>query len=559
MISSKSVRIIGSALLIYTLANLALFFNRSIMWDCWLCIRHLHQNDYSGLFAIFNQSRLFHTYYTYRALDTLGDMVVLSKILIFFSWLIAGMCLYYILRDVFRLKARDIFFTLTLFLLTPVFIVKHDVSVLFYSISNTAFFMGAFLYFTRVRTSTRVAKYFYAVFAGICFIIAFLTNSFLPFFGAIILYVMYESMLVYKSKHKHITIYSLYSIASKHWIIIAFPFVFYLAQHFVIGDPVGIYADYNQIIVPGLGITSVISMYINDLWNFFAYGLGWPILASTSILERKYFLIIFIISTALIHVLLKRLIYSLPQEKDDSEYSYKKYFYWGLILFFFGSIAYVLVHKSPHPYGNGFGMRHALLLPLPVALLLMSGINILIKEKWRYIVQTVILALFATFTMYSYYAADMDHYKQMSIIMSLKHNASTMNQLLDKGGFVIFDDMLQTYNWLNRGIPPLEQTGYLYESLGRNIPAAGIAKYNECRGEIKKCGELIMELNVMNPRMYTPTHAVLVTVHSEQAPEPTVMKWLKLRYKHMILDDQSFSDYLENTLGITTKATLLYY
>ncbi len=520
-----------------------LLFSKVTMWDGWLWASLLKQKNYGILYQLLDQAKLPHLYATYRLIDSLGNPIVLSNILVFASWLVAGICVYLILKDFTKLGEKNAFFAACLFLLSPIYMVRFELALVTYSITNAAFFLGAYA-FLRAGAMTRVlSKIVWQILAAGFFISAFLTASFLVFYGAFMLFVFWQEKYSGTSKWR---LDAVYAFVKKNIVWLLLPFVFYWAHQKFIGTPYGLYQGYNSFVLSAQGISIFKKLFIliDRAYQFVAYGFFYPILFSISILQNKIFLAMAIILAAGIFLLDKK--FALFSSQDDSGQAAvtpKTLFIWGVVLFVFGSVAYILVGESPSPYGSGFDMRHGLILPLGCALIILAAIDGLLKNKiWR-MAKIIILAVFITFNIYNYYTLDMDGYKQLGVIGSLREKYA-LGQIGEKDIF-IFYDKLSLYSWRGRPIHDLDYTAYLYEATGnQKLLGADAAS-----GNLKLMSTLKNDaLDFSDKRTQARVKNAIITADSNQVP--TVKNWLKLKLADLFGGKEKLQSTVKNLIGV---------
>lgn len=526
--------------LFYVAAHFLLLVSKVIMWDGWLWTSLLKQKNYTVLYQMLSQARLPHIYYLYRIFDALGDPVALSNISVFISWLIAGLCVYFILKNFTGLGEKNAFFVAALFLLSPIFMVRFQIALVTYSLSNVAFFLGTYL-FLRADAAPRFSKIILQILAAAFFIAAFFTASFLVFYGALILFYFLQK----KSGASESGSVWIFFKKNIFWILL--PVIFYWAHQKFIGAPYGLYKEYNTFIFsgPGASAAKILSILIDRSYQFVAYGFFWPIIFSISILQNKIFLAVFLIFSAGIFFLDKK--YTLFSSKNDggkTGVAPKKIFIWGVMLFIFAAAAYILVGESPNPYGSRFDMRHGLILPLGVSLILLAFINGLLKEKrWR-AAKIIMLAVFFTFNIYNYYAIDMDWYKQLGVIQSIREKYG-QKQIGEKD-ILVFYDKTSLYSWRGRQMPGIEYTAYLYEATG-NQKLMG----SDAGGDLELMS--VIKNDELGDATSTTKRVKNIIITADQKHEPSVKNWLKLKATDLFFGQAALQSAIKNIIGINAE------
>lgn len=539
--------------LFYFCAHFLLIFSKVVMWDGWLWLNLLKQKDYETLYSLFNQAGLAHIYAVYRVIETLGNPVAIANILVFISWFIAGICVYLILKNFAKIGEKNSFFAASVFLLVPIFIVRFEISMITYSLSNGAFFLGAYMFLRSTAITRFLPRLTLQTLAAIFLISAFFTASFLVFYGGLILFAFFlflkkESLgLMEVSKRWRDAIFRFLK-KNIFWILL--PVIFYLSHHKLIGTPHGIYEGYNSFIFSYSGMTFMgfWSLFFDRAFQFIVYGFFGPIIFSVSILQRKIFFAIFLAIFFCISFLEKKfnlLSVSGQENQEDAAADPKNIFRWGTLFFAFGSLAYVLVGESPNPYGSGFDMRQGLILPLGVTLVILSFVNGFLNNKIRKPAKLIMLAVFITYNIYNYYTLDMDRYKQIGIIESLREEHD-LGHIGEREIFVFYDKM-PLYKWRGRSIKEHEYTAYLYEATG-NPKLMGTSVGEDLRyvGIVKK-DELVFDDRRTRERFKN-----IVIRSGANSQEPMVKNWVKLKLADLFGEEDELSVMVKNIIGVNT-------
>lgn len=447
-------RAIISLIIAYTVGNFLLLLNKGLYWDAWQWMTLLKEKEYGLMWSLADQSKLYTHYFLLRPLEFIGDPVFLVNLISFLSWLMAGLFIYGILRKKLSLPVSSAFFISACSMLIPTLLVKTGQSILHYSVNNTFFFLAVFLYFIAEQNKSRLIAVLNYGASWALFFLSFLTNSFLVFYGGFLILLF----LSYRQKNSDQPIAS----SIKPWLktnilFIILPAVFWVIKISVL-VPYGNFAGYNQFI--SLNAESLMQ-FIQNLWQHVVYGFFWPILAPLTILQRKIFAGIFLITFVGFYFLIKK---TLSPGNGESNAPAKKYWGFGLLLLALGMTPYLLVGKAPQIFGYGFAMRHALLLPLGSSLVILGIILSIVKDRWQILLQIILLALFSTFTIYNYYLLDMDWYKQQAVIESLKE---TPGDLIKNTPMLVFYDQAGA-RWQNRNITSGEYLNYVQRAFPDN-------------------------------------------------------------------------------------------
>ncbi|MDO8429799.1 MAG: hypothetical protein Q7S73_00320 [bacterium] len=521
----------------YTIGNFLLLFNRGMYWDGWDLITLLGEKKYGLLREIYYaQFQRYTEYYILRLLGLTDNPLLISKFLAFASWILAGLFLYGILRKKFSLPINKAFFLSSFFSLIPIYLVKIDLAFAHYFVNNTLFFGAVFLYFLVEKNKNLFIKYTGLIFSWIIFFISFNTESLLVFYGGFLL-------ILFLDRRKELTDKPLFSLIiswlKKDFIFIILPVIFW-AIKLMIGKPIsGPESYYNEFLPLN---TNSLMYSIQNIWQFITYGFFWPIIAPITILDRKIFTGIFLTILGLFYVITKK-IFSLNDQGAD--FSPKQYISFGFFLFILGMIPYLAVGKAPQVFGNGFGMRHALLLPIGSSLIILGAILTMIKDRWQILLQIILLALFSTFTIYNYYWLDMDWYKQQAIIESLRE---TKYESIKNASTIIFHDNTGI-NWQNRNVRSAEYFSYVYSAFPKNhSKLVATEEYNpiEQYSFAKMRTEFPLNFNPLK-------NVIKIDIISKATSEiPTISNWLSIKKSEIFSDNSVFLEKIKNIYKIET-------
>ncbi|MEK9170482.1 MAG: hypothetical protein AAB674_02435 [Patescibacteria group bacterium] len=532
----NDIKIIIALITTYTVGNFLLLFNKTLLWDSWGWMPFVEEKNYVSLQNILYQASRYTAYYLYRISGLFDNPLLFTKISAFFSWLLAGLFLYGILRKKLSLKIDRAFFISAFFILTPTFLVRFESSILQCSINIMLFFMAAFIYFIAEKNKNRLVAIVNYSLSWILFFLSFFTYSLLVFYGGFLLLLFVS----YRQKNKERPLISgIWPWLKNNFLFIILPIIFW-GLKLSIWKSGGYWAgaDYDNI-----GIPTPASLTILLLWSTIIYGFFWQIIAPILILDRKIFALLFIIIGFITYLTTKKIFTERGEgerETDsaqkETDYSSKYYLIAGGILFFLGFLPYFLTGKAPYITFNPSGMRCALLLPVGSSLLVLGTLLLIIRKEWLPLVQTIILTLFMTFTIYNYYGLDMDGYKQIALIENLK---SSLNENLKSATTLIFNDKIQGLNWQNRHVFGEEYLGYVQE-IYKNNPKFATTD----RGlVVNKEGLRIFFVVYPFPEDFNPLEKIVnINITTYDGPEIlTVGNWLKIKRLEIFGDQKSFT------------------
>ena len=543
------IRTYASLVFLYFAGHFLLLLNRGIYWDGLYFMKLLEEKRFDILWAQLERVKVFSLYYVIRLLDYAPDPVFAIKFLAFFSWLIAGLAVYLTLRKVARLPENRAFFIAASFTLIPSFLIKGDVSVLHYSICTMFFFLAALIYFLAVKSRGLIRRYGGYLLSLVLFFFSFFTNSYLIFYA---LFLSGAICMKYKDAEsgERKLFRMVFSWIKKNLIFFLLPLIFWAFRAYL-GKPYGAAADYNEFVFFNPGF---LTAFAQDLWNGIAYGFFWPIIAPISILQRKIFAGLFIVTGIIVYFISKKILVE-TKIREEGEYIPGPLFYIlsGGVTFLLGLFPYLAVGKSPHIFGLGFGMRHALLLPLGSSLLILGVIILLVKERLQWVIQMIVLSLFIVFNIYNYYGFDMDWYRQRAIVASLEE---TNDKDIREASTLVIQDNVRLYNYQNRTVSDDEYRSLVYDAFGeKNF------KFAVAMGEENKIPDLYRDFKdsytLPFPKNFTPEKKIVsISLNSGATGETmTVIQWLKLKKWELFYDNQSFINQLKDNLkiGVATK------
>ncbi len=509
---------------LYTMSNIWLLLNRGMYWDdqTWLTLVKL--NRWQTFWLTLEQQKQYAQYYLMKLIVLFGDVLFVSRAVAFFCWLIAAFAIYLILKRIFKIAPLTSFLITVLFALSPLFFERLIASMVLYSVSTALFFLGALLYWSAVGVERWYVRSAGVTLAAVFFFISFFTNSFLVFFyGFVLLTIFHDRSLLTQWRTK------------LSWMILL-PILFWVIKE-AGGDPYGLTANYNQFVI---GQPGWISKMIADLWSGIYSGIIWPLTVPWALLERKIFMIVFIVTLGCSWLAILTVATS---RKSEDNIGYKSYLWWGVALFAFGLIAYVLVGKSPHPHA--FQMRHAMLLPIGASLIYWGILMLVIKEKYRAFMVSVICALFITWSSYNYFTLDMDWYKQRAIITRLNEQSA---QLTARPTFLIFYDEIRRFGWMNRSLTLSDYFGNVTSALGTTTTVGVPAEEEQSVRDIYALREWMT--GDPPPKIKPNISHLSIVSQSDKRDLVTVKNWLHVKKVELFGTEKELEKSLDETFDI---------
>jgi hypothetical protein len=497
----------AALLALYALAYTPILVMRGIYWDSWVWYRQFIYHDYARIFAEeFDTTMVPHFYWLFRFVDLFRDPVFVERLIIFLSWPLAGLLLFYILHRFFEWDFKNAFLLCAYYLLYPVYIVRFDLMIGYHSFANACFFIGATLLF--IALFRKRWGFAFELLALPFFFLAFLVNSYPFLFGVVLLAHIYlfaqREKTVFKATFSTIKTLTI-SWLRRYFYILAVPIVFVLWRLLMFA-PYGKDAEYNKILIfePSFGL---ITRILEDLWGGLYAGLLWPLFAALTLTERKFFVLGTLIACVALWYISRQYLEDRPVPRMSPITS----LIIGCFIAVVALAPYLIVGKTPHIYGNGFGLRHGLLLGLPAALLLTGIVGFLVREWLQRYVHIGILGLSIGFLWFNFFLLDMDWYKQQSVL----HDFPAILEKIPRGSIIVVSDSAASYNWNKRGIGRPEYNGWL-DTLAGQKQYFGVGKSNYAQDP--------------NAMELAATSTINVTIRSlRPLSEPVMKEWVHLR------------------------------
>lgn len=553
--TSERKPVLGIAIL-YTIGHFLLLLNRGFYWDGLYMYRMIQENRFDVIWANLAPSRSYALLYLLKWLTFFSNPIFLVKFIVFSSWFVAGVSLYFILRRRLAFAQDSSFFITSSFLLVPAFLSRVELSVLNYSLTNMLFFLAVLVYFSAEMNRSSFTRKLGFVGAWILFFFSFFTHSLLVFYGAFLLFLFVDA---YNKRDVSIPFFSWgFHWLRSNFIFVALPLLFW-AFKLSLGAPYGpaLYYNENNFIFQHPGF---LSNFADGLWRSVTFGF-WAVINPVSILDRRIFAVIFVCSAVAIFLIGKKFLTG-GEEKGSAdsggrsivEPSPRWFFISGSILFFLAVLAYILVGKSPHVWGVLFATRHALLLPLPLSFILLGAIRALVRTQWQFSVQVVFLGLFITFNIYNYWGFDMDWYRSRALTESLRN---TKNQTVLGASTLIFHDRMGSLRYMGRNMSADNYRTYVYEAFPEHFKFAtlgGDVSTSSLKEDIRAQYEVFKSWNILPfPEKFDPAakpvHVVVVS-KSLLKEMMTVGEWLRLKRYELFADEPAFLRVLSDDLRI---------
>ncbi len=368
----------------YLVGNFLIIINSGVFWDDWT----LFNMSFEGMKQQFTGNGFVFGAYIHYFLNKLPAAPIVYHSLVVVLQILTILWLWEILK-LLNLRNKFFFWTVLLFASVPFFSAKITMICLPYVIGSF-FFASATWFMQKYILNTKII---YRVGALVLFFLSFFVNSFLFF------YILPFSMLfIQKNNIKLETIPQIWktfksSVTFKNLIriidFILLPFIFWTFKTLFL-SPSGLYVqgNYNKITIGGF----ILSPF-KTLQSILESVMKLPEVLSEAVLN--YYMIV---PAFLLFVLIYFL--AIKNKTKDQKPSIP---YWLLL-----AISFILVILAVYPYAiigkvpvfYSYADRHQLLLPLGVAMLIVSLIYILIKEKYRALILSLVLTSFIVTNVY---------------------------------------------------------------------------------------------------------------------------------------------------------------
>lgn len=519
---------------LYTIAWSPMLLLRADYWDGWILLNQFVRPDFNWLYLwLIDPQRLYHYYALIRFTVLFPDPILVTRIIIFASWLISGLILLHILRRYLKWNDATATVLVLYYLIIPTFFVRFELFLAYYSLANLLFLLACFLSLDISRRGFQRAMR--EIGAGILFVLSFLVNSFPIFFFAFLAVHMYlfAQQRLYQSART-----AVFAWLKRYFYLLILPVAF-LVIKLVYFKPFGERIGYNEPIIfrEGATLLSTISSFIDGYWGGMYTGIFWPLVHSFAFLERKYFAVALMIATILVFFLFRRYRALLHDTEADSDFNFWKIriskgaamLVAGVALCLLALFPYVAVGKPPHIYGFGFGLRHSLLFPLGSALFIYGAVVVLIRKNMQKGAHIALLSLCIAFIWYNFFLLDMDWYKQQAIL----HELPAIIREAPRDIRFVFDDETRGLNWNNRNISSQEYDGY-FELL------TGTRGYHEMGTYY---------------RGFMATSTAVITVTAGRRDDPRVMDWFYLKYTELFKGTDQLRLAAEEKLQIVLSVT----
>ena len=125
---------------LYTLAWCPMLLLRADYWDGWILLTNFARPDFNWLYITqIDPQRLYHYYALARFAMFFPDPILVTRIIVFTSWLIAGLILLHVLRRYLKWSDSTATLVVLYYLIFPTYFVRFELFLVCYSLDIHCF------------------------------------------------------------------------------------------------------------------------------------------------------------------------------------------------------------------------------------------------------------------------------------------------------------------------------------------------------------------------------------------------------------------------------------
>jgi hypothetical protein len=352
------------AIVIYTLITHGLLLlNNGVYWDGWLMYTNLIEKNWNNIHTWLFESGAPISAYFHWVMGYLPTMIFSYKLVAFLSITLSGILVYTICNELRLLSRTESLFIALLSVSYPAFQVSVELVTIPYLAYYCLFLLACFLAL-RSEKMDGFRHYCLRVGSLALWVLSFTLNSLLVFYYGFLLVLILHARYSRNISPKHVFT----GFLPRRLDYVLLPLLYWvIARHFF--PPHGLYSDYNQLSFSPLGIATVYALFVinavyaqlnNALKNLLNYpafvlaillGLLWA--CSTHLLDSIRFL-----------------------DKKVNSYALLLF---GFVLLALAIFPYAVVGKAAS--AQGWETRHALLVALPIAIILVAITRLALGDK----------------------------------------------------------------------------------------------------------------------------------------------------------------------------------
>lgn len=418
-------------ILLYTATHSLMLINTGLFWDDYT----VYKINPEANLAVFSQAGFPFLGYYFNFISSLGQGILIVRFMVFASYLISGLCLFYIL-DVIKLFDRTTNMVATiLFLVIPVNLARITLIC-----SSYAFFHMLFWIAFAITVANTANKNIAIRIISIClFFFSFNTNSLLVFFTIVVFFVWYYYQHIIMQKQN--ILYLIYTHID--YALIA-PIYFAFKSLYL--KPYGIFENYNSI---------SFSYILNSPKKFFLFLNNF---ANDFILNLSGLNIYFLILTSIAVVMLFRPVYAHDEYRPSNSKSLILLLL-GMLIFFIGLFPYLAVGLTPEL--NTWSSRHLLLTPLGLTIIIVILSLLSVRQKALIWCFGLTISACIILNINFYLDAQLEWFKWSSFTQNIKHDSTIKNNTT-----FLVDDNTVEFNAFKEKTRFYEYTGMMRSAFG---------------------------------------------------------------------------------------------
>jgi len=437
--NNNNIRDISLICIVYTFCHGLSLLNTGLFWDEWI-------------YAMLDKTAI-NTHFIQLGNPLVGDYlylifslpygITIFRLITFFSFLIATLALYGILKSFKNIHRDTIVILCILFAIIPVNFARISISTNLYAICYGLFFLAWYVLTKYLETR----KLHFRICALLLFFISFLTQSLLFFFLIPVVFIAY-----WFREDIH-SIKSLIRFYARYVDFLILPLVFFGLKN-IFWKPFALYDGYTK-----LSVQNFISIPTNFIYSSrltagyiiekISQFIRSPL--ESHILEFVFFCILFLI---ILYFISRRDILTAGNVKN-----YLLLIFTGFGIFLIGMFPYLAVGNIPNYYT--WESRNQLLLPLGTSIILFYTISLLSKKlslskKTVQIIFSLLISGFIIINVGSYLDYQGDSFKQESLLMHFNKSDIMRNY-----STFLFNDTTTRLNGNQRSVAFYEYTGMM--------------------------------------------------------------------------------------------------
>ena len=449
--------------------------------------------------------------------------ITIARFVVFFSFFIAILAFYGILKSVRNIDRDTIVILCILFAVIPVNFARIAIITNFYAISYGLFFLAWYVLTKYLETR----KLHFRICALLLFMISFLTQSLLVFF------IIPICFIAYWFRNDIHSIKSLIRTYTRYVDFLVLPMLFFGLKN-IFWKPFGIYEGYTQLTVGKF--LSIPYNFVYSLYSTAGYIISkfYQFLYSpleTHLLELFFFCVFFII---IFYLIRKRDIISENSVKNDIFLIFI-----GVCVFLIGMFPYLAVGNIPN-YSD-WNSRNQLLLPLGASIILFFAISFFSKKmslskRTVQVIFSLLIAGFIIINAGSYLDYQGDSFKQESLLIHFNESG-----IMRSYSTFLFNDTTTQLNGNERSYRFYDYTSMM-KYVFKNDTRFGV-RLDEFQGKMKKNISYYKDYKSWNFGNYSFQDRQYYIIIIQQGPTSlNRMSTLLLMYEQYMCPEKFLSD-----------------